>query len=396
MPSTAESHPRTAHDSTVQKLPFATLKGMARALGRVTLIIMLVLLVAFLAIWYATPYFVRDMLNKKGEGLPQYHLHIQWVQINPWNCSIDVEGVTLAKEGMSVPYFACPRVRTILQWREVLRGDLRASIDLTSPRVNFVQGPTPESSQIILDPEWVKTVKAMVPLRINQFTIEGGEIHFYDFHANPQIDMVMDQLNLSLDNLTNTASVQTPMPSTAVLTARPFRVGLLDARVALNVDLKQPTFAEKVRIEHIPAVEFNAFLAKYAKVYAKSGVFNFYTEMVSEKGSYTGYAKPFFQDLQFEPVPKDHGGLAALWASLVNGAKDLIQNDDKNVATKVPISGHYTDPNIDFWSAAFGLVANAWLQALAQGFDTPELAPAPEKQEINPAAEQTAGSPPPK
>jgi hypothetical protein len=74
----------------------------------------------------------------------------------------------------------------------------------------------------------------------------------------------------------------------------------------------------------------------------------------------------------------------------------LIQNDDKNVATKVPISGHYTDPNIDFWAAAFGLIENAWLQALAQGFDHPELAPAPDKHEVSPEAEQQAGTPPSK
>jgi hypothetical protein len=105
--------------------------------------------------------------------------------------------------------------------------------------------------------------------------------------------------------------------------------------------------------------------------------------MVSEKGKYNGYLKPFFKNLSFEPVPKDRNGLGAIWATLVNGAKDLLQNDNGNVATQVNVSGHYQNPDIDFWSAAFELIRNAYLQALALGFDKPETAPAPEQKVIS-------------
>jgi hypothetical protein len=370
------------------------LKRVARKVGRRTLIAALLLLVAFMTIWYATPYYLRDYLNRKGEALPDYHLHIDWVQINPWNCSIDVERVRLAKpsDEVPVPFFTCPRVHVAMQWSEILHGTLRSSIGLTQPVVNFVQGPTAETSQTLLEPAWVTAVKKLVPLRINRFTITEGDVHFYDFHANPEINMEMDHLELSLDNLTNSDHSKALMPSTAVLTARPFKVGKLNANLALNVDLKQPTFAEKVSLENIPAPALNAFLAKYGSVYAKSGELAFYTEMISAKGDFNGYVKPFFQNLQFEPVPKDRQGLAALWATLVNGMKDLLQNKNDAVATTIPISGHYKDPNIDFWSAAFGLIRNAYLQALAQGFEHPEIAPAPEKQDISPAAiKQTVG-----
>jgi hypothetical protein len=273
-----------------------------------------------------------------------------------------------------------------MQWSEIFHWTLRSSISLTSPVVRFVSGPTAESSQLILPPEWVTTVEKLVPLRINQFTISDGVIHYEDFHAAPKIDMVMDRIELSLDNLTNSTESKSPMPSTAIMTARPFKVGTFSADVALNVDLKQPTFAEKVKLENIPAPALNAFLAKYGSVYAKRGTIAFYTEMISAKGDYNGYAKPFFTNLQFEPVPKDRSGLAALWASLVNGVKDVLENDKQAVATTIPISGHYTDPNIDFWAAAFGLLQNAFLQALAQGFNHPEIAPAPAQQQISPQA----------
>jgi hypothetical protein len=364
------------------------LARLAHSLGKPILITALVLLSAFLFVWYATPFYLRDFLNRKGESLPDYRFHTDWVQVNPLDCSLDVQKVTLVKRSnaIPVPFFNCPRVHIAMQWREVLHGNFRSSISLTHPIVNFVQGPTPETSQTVLDPAWVAEVKMLVPLRINQFTVTQGDIHFYDFHADPEIDLEMDQVELTLDNLTNSSHSTALMPSTAVLTGRPFHVGKLDARVALNVDLKQPTFAEKVKLEDIPAPALDAFLAKYASVYAKSGQFAFYTEMVSAKGHYDGYIKPFFQDLQFEPMPKDRNGIAALWASLVNGVKGLLENDDNTVATKIPISGDYQDPDLDFWSAAFGLIRNAYFQALAKDFDHPELAPAPEKQDISNSA----------
>ena len=368
------------------------LKRLAQRLGKTTLVVALVVLAAFLTIWYATPYYLRDYLNHKGKGLPDYHLHIEWVQIHPWNCSLDVEEVRLAKRSdeVPVPFFTCPRVHVAMQWGEIFHGTLRSSIGLIQPVVNFVQGPTPETSQTILEPEWVTAVKKLVPLRINRFTITQGDVHFYDFHADPEINLEMDQIELSLDNLTNSNHSTALMPSTAVLTARPFKVGRLDAHLAVNVDMKRPTFAEKVRLEDIPAPALNAFLAKYGSVYAKSGELAFYTEMVSAKGDFSGYLKPFFQNLEFEPMPKDRNGLAAIWAGLVNGVKDLLENKDDAVATKITISGHYKDPDIDFWSAAFGLIRNAYLQALAQGFDHPEIAPAPDKEQISPDAVKQA------
>jgi hypothetical protein len=362
--------------------------------GKTALIVALVLLVLFISVWFATPYFVRDFINRKGESLPDYHLHINWVQINPWNCSVDVEQIRVFKisNAIPVPFFTSPRIHVAMQWEEILHGNLRSSVGLIQPVVNFVQGPTPETSQTFLEPAWVTAVRQLVPLRINRFTVTQGDIHFYDFHADPQIDLEMDHVELSADNLTNSSHSTALMPSTAILTGRPFKVGKLDAHLAVNVDLKQPTFAEKVRLDDIPAPALNAFLAKYGSVYAKTGELAFYTEMVSAKGDFNGYLKPFFQNLQFEPMPKDRNGLGALWASMVNGVKDLLENKDDAVATKIPISGHYSDPNIGFFSAAFGLIRNAYLQALAQGFDKPEIAPAPEKQQISPAAVQQAAN----
>ena len=142
------------------------------------------------------------------------------------------------------------------------------------------------------------------------------------------------------------------MPQTVTITCHPVsESGSLEAHLSVNVDLKQPTFAEKVALNNIPLPALNSFIAKYLSVYAKDGYFSFRSEMVSKEGSYDGYMKPFFKDLEFEPMPKDRGGIAALWSGIVNGLKGIVENDEtKTVATQVPVHGQYKDPRV----SAFG------------------------------------------
>ena len=352
---------------------------LAQALGQEVLIGLLVLLLLFMAVWYLTPYYLRDYLNKRGSELPDYHLNINWIEIHPWNCSLDIIDLTLTKQSgnIPVPFYKGPDVHVALQWRRVLHGDLLSEITVLKPVVNFVQGPTEAQSQTILEPAWVETVKKLVPLRINRFQIIHGDLHFYDFHAEPEINLEMNHLEVVAENLTNATHSKALMPSTVVISADPFITGRLKAELAANVDLKQPTFSEKLQLSGIPAVGLNSFLAKYGSVYAKSGTLDFYTELVSKEGHFDGYVKPYFQNLSFEPVPKDRGTLAAIWAGLANGVKSLVTNDKGIIATNVPVHGTYKDPKVSALGAFMGILKNAYLEALAKGFNTPELAPAP-------------------
>ena len=353
--------------------------SLAARLGTRTLVVLLVLLFLFLTVWYTTPYILRDYLNKRGDQLPDYHLNINWVEIHPISCSLDIIDLTLTKKNgeIPVPFAKIPVVHVALQWERVIHFDLLSSITVLRPVVNFVNGPTAATSQTVLEPAWVQTVKQMVPLRINHFEVHGGDLHYRDFHANPQIDMEMDHLELTADNLVNATHSEAEMPSTVNMSGHPFLTGDLNVDLAVNVDMKQPTFAEKVRLQHVSAIDLNAFLAKYASVYARSGALDFYTEMKSEHGHFEGYLKPYFANLAFEPVPKDRGTLAAIWSALANGIKDIFTNDQGVIATDIPVKGTYKDPNVDFWSAAFGIIENAWFQALEKGFNKPEITPSP-------------------
>jgi hypothetical protein len=376
-PKKPRSDPEKQIDLQQQPKVLQPLARLARRLGVGVLATAFVLLILFMVAWYATPIYLRDFLNKRGSSLPDYKLVINRVQINPIACSIDLENIVLHKKNnmIRVPFFTSPDVHIAMQWTQLIHFDFRSNITLQSPVVNFVNGPTASTSQTVLEPAWVDAVKELVPLKINQFKIHHGDVHYYDFHAEPEINLELTELELLMDNLTNTTRSTELMPQTVVITGRPLKVGTLDAHLSVNVDLKQPTFAERVELKDVPAPALNSLLAKYGSVYAKSGNLAFLSEMKSEKGNYNGYMKPFFSNLQFEPMPKDRKGLGVIWASLVNGVKGLVENDKKVIATTVPVKGKYTDPKVDFWSAAFGVLKNAWIEALQEKFNTPEIAP---------------------
>jgi hypothetical protein len=379
--SSRADSPKAKDEINLQEQPkvLRPVARLARALGVEVLAVLFVLLVLFMVVWYTTPYLLRDYLNKRGSELPDYKLNIHWIQINPIACNIQLENLVLQKKNneIPVPFFTARKVLVAMQWTQLIHFDLRSNITLLEPVVNFVNGPTAATSQTLLQPEWVTTVKQLVPLQINQFKIHHGVIHYYDFHADPQINIPITHLELVADNLTNTTRSKDLMPQTVTITCHPVsEKGSLEAHLSVNVDLKQPTFAERVALDNIPLPALNSFIAKYLSVYAKDGYFSFRSEMVSKEGSYDGYMKPFFKDLEFEPMPKDRGGIAALWAGIVNGLKGIVENDEtKMVATQVPVHGQYKDPNIGIWSAAFGVIKNGWFDALSQKFNSPQLAP---------------------
>jgi hypothetical protein len=365
----------------IAKQPKA-LRPVARLAGKLgvrALAIAFALLILFMVIWYTTPYLLRDYLNKRGSELPDYKLNIHWVEINPIACNIKLKSLVLEKKSneIPVPFVTIREVLVAMQWTQLIHLDFRSNITVLEPVVNFVNGPTKATTQTALDPEWVETVKQLVPLKINQFKVHQGTIHYYDFHADPQINIPITHLELVADNLTNTTRSKDLMPQTVTITCHPVNEnGSMEAHLSVNVDLKQPTFAEKIAVNNVQLPALNAFIAKYLSVYAKAGYFSFRSEMVSKEGSYDGYMKPFFKDLEFEPMPKDRHGIAAIWASIVNGLKGIVENDEtKTVATQIPVHGQYKDPNIDFWAAAFGILQNAWFDALAQKFNSPQIAP---------------------
>jgi hypothetical protein len=351
--------------------------------------LLLLLALACVFVWFYAPYFARDYINKKFQGLPGYTGRVEWVRFHPLTASLDVYDFHIDKANVPVHYFYSPRWHISLQWSEIVHGVFRSSVTIFSPQVNLVAGPEKSQSQLGISGIWIDVIKQLIPFRVNQIHMHDGDIHFLDFHADPKVDLEIAHLELAAENMSNSKKVKVPLPATVKITARPLKTGTFEMDMAINFDEKYATFTQNFKMEHVPAIGANSALQKYAKVQVVRGEIGLYSQLTGDKGIYHGYAKPFFTDLEFAPNPKDKGGPGAIWAGVVNTVKGVFENDQKVIATEADISGRVDQPKVDALSVIAGVLWNAWIQSLASGFDPSKSPPKPTDTVTTPKSAET-------
>jgi hypothetical protein len=362
--------------------------------------ILLALAVVFVALWFSAPYLVRNYINRGLAGLPDYTGRVERVRLHPLTAGIDIYDVHLDKRGGDIPvhFFYSPRWTVSLQWSEILHGVTRASVTIFDPRVNLVAGPSSDQSQVGISGVWLDAIKALIPWRVNRIRIFNGDVHFLDFHADPQVDLELNKLNVAADNMSNSKKLKVPLPATIRVTACPLLTGNFEMNLAVNFDEKYATFTQDFRMDHVPAVGANSALQKYLKVRVKSGEIGLYSQLSGDKGVYHGYVKPFFYRLEFEPKPSDVGNPGAIWSGVLNTVKGLFENDKKVIATQTEISGRVDQPSVDALGAIAGVLWNAYIESLRPGFDPTRAPPKPADTvttPMSPATQQEATQPSP-
>jgi len=353
--------------------------------------VLLGLAIVLAVTWFSAPYFARDYINRSLSSLPDYTGRVESVRIHPWTASLDIYEIHLDKKTGKIPvhFFYSPRWNISLQWSQIFHGVERASVTIFDPKINLVSGPTAEESQLFISLVWLDAIKQMIPWRVNQVRIHRGDFHYRDFHASPQIDLELSQIELDAENMSNSQKLKVPLPATIKVTGRPLLTGNLEMNIAVNLDEQFATFTQNFNMQHVPAVGANSLLQKYLKVRVKSGEIGLYSELASDKGSYHGYVKPFFYRLEFEPKPSDQGNPGAVWSGVLNTVKGLFESDNHVIATQTELSGRVDQPHVDTVSAIAGVLWNAYIEALRPGFDPTHTPPKPTDTVTTPSSSST-------
>jgi len=353
--------------------------------------VLLVLAILMAIVWFSAPYLARDYINRGLSGLPDYTGRVEWVRLHPLTASADIYDFHIDKKTGAVPvhFFYSPRWNVSLQWSQILHGVERASVTIFDPQVNLVAGPSSDQSQFGISGVWIDAIKALIPWRVNQIRIHNGDVHFLDFHADPRVDLEVNRIELAAENMSNSKRLKVPLPATVKITARPLLTGTFVMNLAVNFDEKYATFSQNFQMQHVPAVGANSALQKYLKVRVKSGEIGLYSELTGDKGIYHGYVKPFFYHLEFEPKPTDEGNLGAIWSGILNTVKGLFESNKQTIATQTEITGRVDQPHIDALGAFFGILWNAYIEALRPGFDPTHSPPKPTDTVTTPQSPET-------
>jgi hypothetical protein len=332
-----------------------------------------VLVVALIALRLALPTLVQRYVNQKLDELPEYDGHIGDVDIHLIRGAYSIDDVDIEKTtgSVPVPFFSAEKVDFSIEWREIFQGALVGEIHVYGCSLNFVKGESKEESQTSIDRSWLGIVQELFPFRINRFEIREGAVWFHDFGTEPKVDVYLTNLVAVCTNLYNTRDLAGELPADFRARGTTLGGGFLDIHVKLDPLAEAPRFDLELGLTEVDLVALNEMLEAYGKFNVKRGTFEVFTEIAASEGTFDGYVKPFFKELdvlEFEQDAKNP--LNLIWQTIVAGAVKIFKNHPEDqIATKIPVSGTFEKTDVEVWTTVLNILRNAFVEAFKTRVD---------------------------
>jgi uncharacterized protein DUF748 len=204
--------------------------------------------------------------------------------------------------------------------------------------------------------------------RVDELHIADSTVGYVDHSADPGYRVFVEKSDLMIKNVSNQAA---DGPASLELTGQ--FMGSGDAAVQAIVTPATPSrdLDLWVTIEGTQLQSMNNLLRTFGNFDVVAGQFTVYSQIAIKNGEISGYLKPIFTDMQVYSQQQDAGKplLHRMYEGLVGGTQTVLQNRRGEVATTVEISGRASDPETSTWALVFGLIQNAFVKAIAHGFE---------------------------
>lgn len=325
------------------------------------------LVVLLIAFRIALPSILLRYVNKQLTMIDGYKGHVEDIDVSLFRGAYTIKDINLDKMTGRIPvsFFRAEEIDISIEWGALFRGSVVAEIVVDKPVLNFVKGPTEATSQTDIDKDWTEVVDNLIPLKLNRFEINEGEIHYRDFHSAPEVNIFANNIHILAKNLSNAKHAKDSLPSTVVATASIYNgTAALNMRIdALN---KVPTFDMDLRMNNLDLVNLNNFLRAYGNFDVEKGSISLYSEAAAKNNQISGYTKPIIKDLKVVNWKEDKKNPAKLvWESIVGAVSWVLTNHRKDqLATKAEFEGRLDKPNVNVWNIIGQLLRNAFIQAL--------------------------------
>ena len=335
-------------------------------------IVILIIIVLLIGIRISLPFIALKYANKVLSEIPGYRGHITDVDICLIRGAYTIDSLTLDKiEGdQPVPFFSTTQIDLSVHWGALFHGNIVGEIIFEKPQVNFVASQDTADSQYGEDVDWTEPIKDLIPLQINLFTINNGEIHFRNFSSEPPVDVYLSNLQVQATNLSNAKDVGQTLPSHLALSATSVGNGKLSLEGDMNILKKIPDIDLDLKFESVDITALNDFLRAYANVDAEQGVFNLYAEFLTVDGQVDGYVKPLITDLTILDSDEEGTFLNKAWQGVVGTVMEIFENQPKDqFATKVPLNGNLNDTEAGILPGVWNIFKNAFVEAFKRNTD---------------------------
>ncbi len=267
------------------------------------------------------------------------------------------------------PLVFVKKARVGLDWRELLRGRLVASVALHEPKLSITAAKTTKQQPSPKAPDLSAQLEDAPPLRIDRLEVFQGEllVRFPEGEDNPRL--WIHRLDLTGQNLASRPAGAGGRPAMLSARAMVARSGTLRMFVTANPFASPLAFAGEASIQGLRVTDLHAFLAAKTDVEAISGTIDLFATFTSKDGAINGGVKPVLKNLELRSADQGPWADAKSWLldKAVDIASDRVPRRNA-VATTIPIKGKLVAPDIQLWPAVLGVVRNAFVAGLVSGF----------------------------
>lgn len=347
-----------------------------------------IILFAFLAIVLAgvcarpmLPWAVRWYVNKTLSRSILYEGRIGDVTLNLWRGAYSIDDIRLIKTTGNVPQplFDCKHLELEIQWDAILHGRIVGRVVMHDPQVNFVDASDDSEAQTGSGGPWLQMISDLFPFELNSVEIHDGSIHFRSYKRQTPVDVYLDNLEGSVDDLSNVRNETTPLLTTIHATALAMDQARFEFNMKLDPFSYNPHFELATRLIGLDVTTLNDLALTYGQFDFKHGWFDLVIEADAHAGQIQGYVKPLFRNLQvfdlIEDIKTDNNPLKFFWQALLGVATGVLKNQQRDqFGTSIPFTGDLSQPNPDILATVGNVLRNAFIRAylprLDNGTDT--------------------------
>lgn len=364
-PAVSDKAPNVETSADATKPP--TKKRKRRWLGRgaVALLVIVFLLVCARL---AMPWAVQSYVNRTIDQSPLYDGRIGDVDIHLWRGAYSIEDIRINKVTGNVPapLFHAKRTDFAIEWDKLFDGALVGRVAFDQPQLNFVDGESDAEDQTGAGGPWLDIIEELFPFRINSAVVNDGQIRFLAAVTEPPVELAIDDLQASVENLTNIHDEVTPLVATVKATGLALGHAKIEYEMQMDPFSYRPTFQMALRLLGLDVTKTNDLTRAYGSFDFEDGWFDLVVELDAKEGQLDGYVKPLFRNLQVASGQdlREDNVLQVFWEALVGTAAGILENQPRDqVATLVELHGDLSNPDTSILEIIGNVLRNAFIRA---------------------------------
>jgi hypothetical protein len=352
-----------------RKAPLTVAKVKSTIRGwRITYIVLILIIAALIVLRLALPSIVKHYVNKQLNELPGYTGYVDDIDIALWRGAYVIRGLHLKKktDPPKYPFLFIQRSDLSIEWGPLFHGRLVGKVTCDRPVLNILA-----TESIASEPskdDWTATLKALMPIKVNLFTVNDGRFAYYDFIKKPSHEWHLDHLHLTATNLGNVQKKGDRLPSDLNLTGTAIGGGRVKLYGKTNVLKETPDFDGGLQVTDIDLPSLNPMMEANAKLDVDRGRLDMFCKLSVMNGEVNGYLKPFIKDLKVLNAKKDikKGPVHVVKEAVVGAVAGILKNHKtKKIATVVQLHGNINGPkSSSAWQTFLGVIGNAFVRAL--------------------------------